>query len=106
MSRVTRLAFLFASLFTGVPVFAAESKGVETAARSLFKIGSIPVTNSMVASWTVALVLIIIIRLAIGRPTLIPSRMQAVVESLVQGILDLTSPIVGSKVAKPTFPLL
>ena len=27
-------------------------------------------------------------------------------ENLVQGILDITSPIVGEKVAKPTFPLL
>jgi F-type H+-transporting ATPase subunit a len=106
MSRVTKLAFLFASLVTGVPAFAAEGKGVETAATSLFNIGPIPVTNSMVASWTVALVLIVVIRLAIRRPTLIPSRSQAVVETLVEGILNLTSPIVGSKVAKPTFPLL
>jgi F-type H+-transporting ATPase subunit a len=106
MSRVTKIASLFASLFAGLPAFAAEGHGVETSATALFKIGSIPVTNSMVASWTVALVLIIVVRLAIKRPTLIPSRPQAVVESLVQGILDLTSPIVGSKVAKPTFPLL
>jgi F-type H+-transporting ATPase subunit a len=35
-----------------------------------------------------------------------PSGGQVVVESLVQGVLDLTSPIVGSKIAKATFPLL
>ncbi len=60
----------------------------------------------MVTSWVVAIVLIIAIRLAIKKPKLIPSRGQAIVENLVQGILDLTSPIVGAKVAKPTFPLL
>jgi F-type H+-transporting ATPase subunit a len=60
----------------------------------------------MVTSWVVALALIIAIRLAIGRRQLIPTRAQAVVENLVQSILDLTSPIVGSKVAKPAFPLL
>jgi len=79
---------------------------METSAQALFKIGSLPVTNSMVTSWVVALVLIIAVRLAIGRPRLIPRRPQAVVENLVQGLIDLTSPIVGPKVAKPVFPLL
>jgi F-type H+-transporting ATPase subunit a len=60
----------------------------------------------MVTSWVVALVLIVIVRLAIGKPKLVPGRGQAIVENLVQGVLDLTSPIVGSKVVKQTFPLL
>jgi F-type H+-transporting ATPase subunit a len=106
MSRVTKFAFLLASLSTGVPAFAAEGGGVETAATALFRIGPLPVTNSMVTSWVVAAALILAIRLAVRRPKLIPTRAQAVVESLVQGILDLTAPIVGEKVAKPTFPLL
>ncbi|HWA25239.1 MAG TPA: F0F1 ATP synthase subunit A [Lacunisphaera sp.] len=83
-----------------------EAHGVSPAAEVLFKIGPLPVTNSMVTSWVVALLLIIAIRLAIKRPTLIPSRAQAVVENLVQGIYDLIAPIVGNKVAKPAFPLL
>jgi F-type H+-transporting ATPase subunit a len=106
MFRVTKSAFVASSLLAGVPAFAAESKGVETAATALFTIGPLPVTNSMVTSWVVAAALLIAIRLAIRRPKLIPTRSQAVVESLVQSILDLTSPIVGEKVAKPTFPLL
>lgn len=106
MFRVPKLAFVLVSLATGVPAFGAEAAGVETAAKAIFRIGPLPVTNSMVTSWVVALVLIIAIRLAIRRPTLIPSRSQAVVENLVQGILNLTSPIVGPKVALPTFPLL
>ncbi len=106
MSRVTKLAFLFASLSTGVPAFAAEGGGVEASASALFKIGPFPVTNSIVTSWVVAAALLIAIRVAIRRPKLIPTRAQAIVENLVQGILDITSPIVGEKVAKPTFPLL
>jgi F-type H+-transporting ATPase subunit a len=106
MSRVTKLAVAFVSLSTGVPAFAAGNSGVETSATALFKIGALPVTNSMVTSWIVALVLIIAIRLAIKRPKLIPSRGQAIVETLVESILNLTAPIVGPKVAKPTFPLL
>jgi F-type H+-transporting ATPase subunit a len=106
LSRVTKLAFALPLFLAGAPAFAAEEKGVETAATSLFRVGPIPVTNSMVASWPVALVLIIAIRLAIRKPKLIPTRAQALVENLVEGILNITSPIVGEKVAKPTFPLL
>jgi F-type H+-transporting ATPase subunit a len=106
MSRVTKLAVFAASFLTGMPAFAAEGAGLEASAHALFKIGPLPVTNSMVTSWFVALVLVVAIRLAIKRPKLIPTRAQAVVENLVQGLLDLTAPIVGPKVAKPTFPLL
>jgi F-type H+-transporting ATPase subunit a len=80
--------------------------GVAPFAEKLFQIGPLPVTNSMVTSWVVSLLLIIVIRLAIKRPTLVPSRGQAVVENMVESIFNLISPIVGSKVAKPAFPLL
>jgi F-type H+-transporting ATPase subunit a len=84
----------------------ASTEGVKPMAEALFHFGPLPVTNSMVTSWIVAVALIIAIRMAVKRPRLIPSRGQAVVENLVQGILDLTSPIVGNKVALPAFPLL
>lgn len=82
--------------------------GVAAAAEELFRIPglNLPVTNSMVTSWVVAAVLILVIRLAVGRPKLVPSKGQAVVESLVEGVFGLISPIVGSKVARPAFPLL
>jgi len=103
-ARITSVLAL--SLATGLPAFAAESKGVEQVAPQLFHIGPLPVSDSMVTSWVVALVIILVIRIAAGRKTLRPGRGQVVVESLVQGILDLTAPIVGSKVARVTFPLL
>ena len=106
MSRVTKLASLFLALGTVSSVFAAEHAGVSSAAEALFHLGPLPVTNSMVTSWVVALILIIAIRIAIKKPQLVPSRGQAVVENLVEGIYDLISPIVGAKVAKAAFPLL
>ena len=76
------------------PVFASEShKGVSAAAEALFHLGPLPVTNSMVTSWVVAFGLIAAVRLAIGRSKLVPSRGQAIIENLVQSILDLTAPI-------------
>ncbi len=109
MSRVTKLAFLFSSLLAAGTAFGAEeghAHGVSVTAERLFSVFGLPVTNSMVTSWVVAAVLIIVIRLAIRRPQLVPTRGQAIVENLVEGVYDLISPIVGSKVAKHTFPLL
>ena len=106
MLRVKNLALFLFSLTSGLTAFASESHGVTASAETLFHVGPLPVTNSMVTSWVVAAVLIIAIRLAIRKPKLIPSRGQAMVETLVEGILELTSPIVGKKVAKHTFPLL
>ena len=106
MSWVTKLAFLSISLTGAVPVFAGEEHGMSQAPEILFHFGPLPVTNSMVTSWVVAAVLILIIRLVVKKPQLVPTRGQAMVESLVDGILNLTAPIVGKKVAKHTFPLL
>jgi F-type H+-transporting ATPase subunit a len=106
MSRVTKLATLLCLPATAVSTFAAESHGVSAVAEPLFHVGPLPVTNSMVTSWIVAAVLVIVIRLAIRKPALVPTRGQAIVENLVEGVLELTKPIVGAKVAKHTFPLL
>lgn len=105
MSLVRNLALYVSLLASNLPLFADEG-GVSARAEALFHLGPLPVTNSMVTSWLVALALIVAIRLAIKRPRLVPSRGQAVVEHLVQSIFDLTAPIVGGKVAKAAFPLL
>src|SRR4051812_40459857 len=106
MSRVTKFAPFLLALATAPSVFANEAAGVSSAAEALFHVGPLPVTNSMVTSWFVAIVLIIAIRLAIKKPQLVPSRGQAIVENLVESIYDLISPIVGPKVARAAFPLL
>ena len=76
------------------------------AAEKLFNIGPLPVTNSMVTSWVVSIILIVVIRMAVGRASLVPTRAQAVVESLAEGVLGLIEPIVGKKVVKAAFPIL
>jgi len=97
---------LVSALCLATVASASDHAGVAPFAEKLFQIGPLPVTNSMVTSWVVSLLLIIVIRLAIKRPTLIPSRAQAIVENMVESIFNLITPIVGSKVAKPAFPLL
>lgn len=106
MSRITKTLTTLAFAGLSASAFASESHGVASAPDVLFHAGPLPVTNSMVTSWVVAVALIIVIRLAIRKPKLVPTRAQAIVENLVESIFNLTEPIVGSKVAKQTFPLL
>lgn len=104
MSLLKKFSLLAVLLAAGAPAFAGE--GVVPMAEPLFKVGPLPVTNSMVTSWAVAIVLIVLIRLMVKKPQIVPTKGQALVESIVQGILDVTEPIVGKKVAIPTFWLL
>jgi F-type H+-transporting ATPase subunit a len=105
MSRVTKLALLFASLIWGIPVFAAEP-AISNKALPLFHIGPLPITNSMMTSWVVALVLLFVVRLAVKKPKLVPSRGQAVIESIVETLRGLFEPIVGKKAMPAAFPIL
>lgn len=101
-SIISPLGALGVFVAAAQPVHAAE----EAAAEHLFDVGPFPVTNSMVTSWVVSILLIFAIRIAIGRTSLIPSRGQAVVEGVVEGIMGVIAPIVGNKVVKASFPLL
>jgi F-type H+-transporting ATPase subunit a len=105
MLRVTQLVLFLAALASGGVAFGAEHEGVEAKAGKLMGEHNL-ITNSMVTSWVVAVVVIILVRLAIRKPKLVPTKGQAIVESLVQGVLDLTGPIVGKRVAQHTLPLL
>jgi F-type H+-transporting ATPase subunit a len=66
----------------------------------------LPITNSMVMSWVISLLIILAVRLMVGKPQLIPSAGQAVVENLLGGIRDIMEPIVGKNLIAKVFPLL
>lgn len=101
-------------IFLGVGLIVASTgyafgEGVSPKAYHLWHIPGIdlPVTNSMITSWVVSLLLIIMIRLAVGKkPAMIPSKGQAIVESMVEGVQAMIEPIVGRRMVGPTFPLL
>ncbi|MGF1531740.1 MAG: F0F1 ATP synthase subunit A [Puniceicoccaceae bacterium] len=73
---------------------------------SAYTLIDIPITNSMVTGWVFSLLLVFLIRRAVGSPQLVPSKGQAVVETVVIGIRDLVEPIVGKRMVGPIFPLL
>lgn len=106
MIRPSKLLWTAAFLAAASPAWAAEAEGVNPVADRLFNLGPLPVTNSMVMTWLVAIGLIVLVRLAVRTPKLVPSRGQAVVENVIEGIRDIVEPIVGPKAGKAAFPLL
>jgi F-type H+-transporting ATPase subunit a len=106
-----RFQFLFRfalipGVVLGLPTLASAADGVSSKPYTVFEVAGIPVTNSMIMGWLISIALILAVRFAVGSPKLIPSKGQAVVESVVLWVRDLIEPIVGQKMVKPVFPLL
>jgi F-type H+-transporting ATPase subunit a len=80
--------------------------GVSPSPYKLTEIFGLPVTNSILTTWAISILLICVIRFSVGTPKLIPSKGQAVIENLVGGLRDLLLPIVGKKAFPMAFPLL
>src|SRR5476651_2405903 len=100
MSRLNKISLsLLALLATGLPAFAAEAahEAVSAKALPLFQVGPLTVTNSMATSWVMGLLLLLVVKIAVKKPQLVPSRGQAVIESMVEILRDLLEPIIGKK---------
>ena len=96
-----------AALVSAVAMFASEGQGVAPAAAKLYDFGNgWAITNSMATGWSVSAVLIALILFAVRKPQVLPTKSQAVFESLLEGLRDLFEPIVGKKAFRATFPLL
>lgn len=73
---------------------------------TLFEVFGFPVTNTILTTWVISILVVVAIRMSVGSPTLIPGKGQAVIENLIEGLRDLLLPIVGKKAFPMTFPLL
>lgn len=91
-------------------LLAAPAASASESAEPLFEIPlggfSLPITNSIVTAWIVAIVLIVLVRAACGKPKLVPSKGQYVIESILGMFKEILEPILGKKAFPATFPLL
>ena len=92
-----------AGFFAATDAFAVSASPYKLVEGGLF---GLPITNSMVMSWAISLIIILGVRLMVKKPTLIPTAGQAVVENILGGIRDIMAPIVGKSMIQKTFPLL
>ncbi len=72
------------------------------------KIGSVfglPITNSLIATWVVMAIIVVICIAATRKMTLVPSGIQSVAELVVGGLYDFFTSVVGKHI-KQFFPLI
>ena len=102
MKRLANLILLFST-----PSFIyGAGNGVKVSTDLFFELGGFPITNSMVTSWVLSLFIVILVKILVGTPQLVPTRGQLVLESVIGGIRGIIQPIVGPKVFFPSFWLL
>lgn len=99
---ITILALFSAALS---PLCAADG-AVSPYAYKLVEVLELPITNSILTTWVISIMLIVGVRLWVGTPKLVPNRGQAVIESFIDGLRDLLVPIVGKSAFPSAFPLL
>ncbi len=73
-------------------------------APTLFHIGPLPVTNSMVCTWIVAALIIVIVRLTTWKMKEVPTAGQNMMEALIEGWESLMGNVLEPKVVKWVFP--
>lgn len=78
-------------------------EGLPPHAVEIFRIGSFPITNSMVVMWIVALGLIVFAQVATRNMKEIPSGAQNFWEWMVESLYDFLEGIIGTALVKKTF---
>jgi F-type H+-transporting ATPase subunit a len=79
---------------------------VELAAEKLFKIGPIPVTNSMLTMFIVMALILIVFSSIARRAQMVPGRGQGILEGIAEFLLGLVEGTAGRRVGRQIFPLI
>jgi F0F1-type ATP synthase membrane subunit a len=100
--KLTLILLVFAGLSLA-PLHAAEASGLPPKAGTVFNIGPLPVTNSMLVTWIVAVCLIVFAQYATRRIKDVPDGAQNFWEFLVESLHDFLEEIIGPELIKKSF---
>lgn len=78
----------------------------ELPAATIFHIGSIPITNTMITAWITIIVLVAFFYFGTRNMKLIPGRYQMIIESVIGYILGLCQDIAGEKYGRKFFAIV
>jgi F-type H+-transporting ATPase subunit a len=77
--------------------------GLTADALDVFHIGPLPITNSMIITWAVAIGLIVFAQLATRKMQLVPGGAQNFLEWMVESLYEFLEGVIGSDLVKKTF---
>ncbi len=64
------------------------------------------ITNTMLSAWLASLVLILLFVLGARKRSMVPGRLQSLVEVLFEGVLSFANGVLGPEMARKTFPIV
>lgn len=79
---------------------------VSPEAPTLFKVGPLPVTNSMIYTWVIMGFIFLVVRLGTRQMQSRPGGLQNVIEVAVEGLESMTAGLLEPKVTRWVFPLV
>ena len=82
---------------------AAEKADIHFKPLSAFKFA---VTNTLISAWFATLVIILFFVLGSRKRSMVPGRLQGVIESLFEGILGFCTSVLGPEMARKAFPVV
>jgi F-type H+-transporting ATPase subunit a len=98
---VSLAIFIFGFIFLRGP-----TPHIAIAAETLFKVGPIKVTNTMITSWIVVGFMILVVFLATRRWEMVPRGAQNAIEAVVEAFYNLVTNVAGEKNGRRFFPIV
>ena len=92
-------AFFGSKALLGVPK-------VELAAPTVFSLGGLGVTNTMLSSWLTTLFLIAVLAVGMRHRQIVPTGMQNFVEWILEALYNFIQGVAGERWARPFFPVI
>ena len=103
------LLIIFLALFTFIVGFIflrGPTPHISIAPETIFTVGPIDVTNTMITSWLVVATMLIVVFLATRRWEMVPRGAQNVVEAVVEAFYNLVINVAGEKNGRRFFPIV
>ena len=83
-----------------------ETPQPELAPGTLFKVGSLPVTNTMITAWITIILIILLTYFAFRKPKKFPTGLQNFMEFVYGSLLDFCKSVAGEKNGRRFFPFV
>jgi len=85
-------------------IFKVPKPHIALPSETVFHVGNFSITNTLIGSWFTIIVLVSLSYFCTRRIKLIPGRLQAMVEVVLEGLLNFVESVAGSKHARMIFP--